>query len=70
MSLPRSYYDAKRLVSKLLLEAKKIDCCVSDCIFLYDNDSGKKMQHCLNVNFVTNQDITHFIRDQGAKNQL
>ena len=30
----------------------------------------KKMQHCLNVNFVTNQDITQFVRDQGRKNQL
>ena len=30
----------------------------------------KKMQHCLNVNFVTNQDITQFIRDQGEKKQL
>jgi len=27
----------------------------------------KKMQHCLNVNFVTNQDITQFVRDQGKK---
>jgi len=32
MTLPKSYYGAKRLVSKLGLEAKKIDYCVSGCI--------------------------------------
>jgi len=63
MSLPKSYYDAKRLVSKLGLEAKKIDCYMSGCMLCYDNDNGKNMRHCLNVNFVTNQDITHFIKD-------
>ena len=30
--------DAKRLVSKLGLEAKKIDCCMDDCMFYYNND--------------------------------
>jgi len=70
MSLPKSYYDAKRLVSKLGFEAKKIDRCVSGCMLFYDNDSGKKMLYYLNVNFVTKQDITQFTRDQGKKNQL
>jgi len=31
---------------------------------------AKKINCCLNVNFVTNQDITHFIKYQGSKNQL
>jgi len=51
MSLPKSYYDAKRLVSKLGLEAKKIDCCVSGCMLFYDNDSGKKDAALLECKF-------------------
>jgi len=30
--LPKSYYDARRLVSILGLKAKRIDCCVRGCI--------------------------------------
>ena len=41
-SLPTSYYEAKRLVSKLGLTAKRIDCCVNGCMLFYDNDDGKK----------------------------
>jgi hypothetical protein len=31
-NLPLSYYEAKRLVSKLGLEEKKNDCCVNGCM--------------------------------------
>jgi len=40
-NLPTNYYDAKRLVSKLGLEAKRIDCCVKGCMLFYDNEYGK-----------------------------
>jgi len=33
-NLPKSYFDTKRLISKLGLEAKKIDFCVNGCIIL------------------------------------
>ena len=36
--LPKNIYDAKRLVSKLGLEAKSIVCCVDGCMFYYNND--------------------------------
>ena len=36
--LPKKIYDAKRLVSKLGLEAKRIDCCVDGCMLYYNND--------------------------------
>ena len=39
--LPNNYYEAKKLVSKLGLESKKIDCFVNGCILFYDNDNGK-----------------------------
>jgi len=38
---PNNYYEAKRLVSKLGLEHKQIDCCVNGCMLFYDNDNGK-----------------------------
>ena len=31
-NFPKSYYDAKKLVSKLGLKAKRIDCCVKGCM--------------------------------------
>ncbi|CAK8541872.1 unnamed protein product [Lathyrus sativus] len=37
-NLPTSYYDAKRLVSKLGLEVRKIDCCINGCMLFYDNE--------------------------------
>ncbi|XP_047155998.1 uncharacterized protein LOC124827058 [Vigna umbellata] len=40
-SLPKNYYEAKQCVSKLGLEAKKIDCCLNGCMLFYDNDNGK-----------------------------
>jgi len=40
-SLPNNYYEAKRLVSKLGLESKKIGCCMKNCMLFYDNDIGK-----------------------------
>lgn len=39
--LPSSYYEAKQLVSKLGLSAKRIDCCVKGCMLFYDNEFGK-----------------------------
>ena len=36
--LQKKIYDAKRLVSKLGLEAKRIDCCVDGCMLYYNND--------------------------------
>jgi len=39
--LPKNYFDAKRLVSKLGLEVKRIDCCVKGCMLFYDNEYGK-----------------------------
>ncbi|CAK8564730.1 unnamed protein product [Lathyrus sativus] len=39
-NLPTSYYDAKRLVSKLGLEVRKIDCCINGCMLFYDNEFG------------------------------
>jgi len=36
--LPKKFYDAKRLLLKLGLEAKRIDCCVDGCMLYYDND--------------------------------
>ena len=38
--LPQSYYDAKRLVSKLGLKSKRIDCCVYGCMLYYSNEFG------------------------------
>jgi hypothetical protein len=39
-NLPTSYNDAKKLVSKLGLQVKKIDCCVKGCMLFYDNEFG------------------------------
>ena len=39
-NLPRSYYDAKRLVMKLGLEVRKIDCCIRGCMLFYNNEFG------------------------------
>ncbi|KAK2445148.1 hypothetical protein QL285_016112 [Trifolium repens] len=39
-NMPKSYYDAKKLVSKLGLEAKRIDCCTNGCMLFYDNEFG------------------------------
>ncbi|XP_045801466.1 uncharacterized protein LOC123895249 [Trifolium pratense] len=38
--LPRSYYEAKQLVSKLGLGVKRIDCCVNGCMIFYTNEFG------------------------------
>ncbi|CAK8577802.1 unnamed protein product [Lathyrus sativus] len=39
-NLPTSFYDAKRLVSKLGLKVRKIECCISGCMMFYDNEFG------------------------------
>jgi hypothetical protein len=38
--LPRCYYEAKQLVSKLGLGVKRNDCCVNGCMLYYDNEFG------------------------------
>ena len=68
--LPNNYYEAKKLVSKLGLESKKIDCCVNDCMFFYDNDNGKNDASLLNANIVGNHDTTQNIQNRGKKNQF
>ncbi|KAI5435211.1 hypothetical protein KIW84_021865 [Lathyrus oleraceus] len=39
-NMPISYYDAKRMVSKLGLELKKIDYYIGGCMLFYDNELG------------------------------
>ncbi|KAI5428694.1 hypothetical protein KIW84_033622 [Lathyrus oleraceus] len=39
-NLPTNFYDAKKLVSNLGLEVRKIDCCISGCMLFYDNEFG------------------------------
>ena len=36
--LPKKIYVVKRLVSRLGLKAKRIDCCEDGCMLYYDND--------------------------------
>ena len=38
--LPKKNYDVKRLVSKLGLEAKRINCCMDGCMLYYNNDEA------------------------------
>ncbi|CAK8573023.1 unnamed protein product [Lathyrus sativus] len=40
-NMPISYYDVKRMMSKLRLKVKKIDCCIGGCMLFYDNEFGK-----------------------------
>jgi len=40
-ALPKNYYNVKRLVSKLGLIARRIDCCIQGCMLFYDNEYGK-----------------------------
>jgi len=40
-ALPKNYYDAKRLVSKLGLTARRIDCCIQGSMLFYDNEYEK-----------------------------
>ncbi|WVZ20245.1 hypothetical protein V8G54_007567 [Vigna mungo] len=39
--LPKTYYDAKKCLSKLGLQSQRIDCCVDGCMLFYDNEYGK-----------------------------
>lgn len=39
-NMPTSYYEAKRMVSKLGLEVKKINCCIRGYMLFYDNEFG------------------------------
>ncbi|GAU21611.1 hypothetical protein TSUD_250940 [Trifolium subterraneum] len=38
--LPRTYYEAKQLVSKLGLGVKRIHCCINGCMLFYNNEFG------------------------------
>jgi hypothetical protein len=40
-NLPLSFYEAQKLVEKLGLEVKTINCCVNGCMLFYDNEFGK-----------------------------
>ena len=40
-ALPKNYYDTKRLVLKLGLTTRRIDCCIQGCMLFYDNEYGK-----------------------------
>ena len=50
---PKSYYDAKRLVSMLGLKASRIDCCIKGCMLFYDNEYGKNDGHLLQYKFLS-----------------
>ncbi|XP_058764423.1 uncharacterized protein LOC131637872 [Vicia villosa] len=48
-NMPTSYYDAKRMVSKLGVQVKKIHCCIQGCMLFYDNEfgiSGGALEEC------------------------
>lgn len=49
--LPKSFYEAKQLVSKLGLGVKRIDCCVKGCMLFYDNEFGVKDGHLVECKF-------------------
>jgi len=40
-NLPKNYYYAKRLMSKLGFEAKRINWCMKGCMLFYDNEYGR-----------------------------
>ena len=40
--IPKSYYDAKKVVSSLGLKAQKIDCCEAGCMLYYKGDNYLK----------------------------
>ena len=42
--IPKDFYQAKRLVSKLILNEMKIDCCLNGCILYYKDDAA--LTHC------------------------
>jgi len=46
--IPKDFYKAKKLVSKLGLTAKKIDCCVDGCMLFYTDEEIqlKKCKFC------------------------
>ena len=54
--LPKKNYDAKRLVLKLGLEAKRIDCCMDGCMLYYSNDGAlNECQFCNKTIGTTNK---------------
>ncbi|GAU25221.1 hypothetical protein TSUD_17330 [Trifolium subterraneum] len=76
-NLPTSYYHAKRLVSKLGLQVKKIDCCVQGCMLFYDNEFGTNdgaLQECKFCNApryqVRNSDVHRKQKRVSVKSML
>ena len=67
IGLPKSYYDAKRLVSKLGLQTKRIDCCVDGCMLFYDNEYGKNDGGLLECKFCHKSRYRH--HNTGASNK-
>jgi len=43
--IPKNYYKVKKIISKLGLDAKKIDCCSKGCM-LYYTDEDKQLKEC------------------------
>jgi len=43
--IPKDFYRAKKIVSKLGLTAKRIDCCVDGCMLLYI-DEEMQLKEC------------------------
>jgi len=68
--LPKSYYDAKRLVSMMGLKAKRIDCCVKGFMLFMTMNMGKIMDNYYNLNFVIMHDITTQKLEQVKENQF
>jgi len=68
IGLPKSYYNVKRLVSKLGLQAKRIDWFVDGCMLFLITNMVKMMEHCLNANLVTSQGIVTKTPKQVTKN--
>ena len=43
-TIPKDFYQAKRLASKLGLNEVKIDCCLHECMLYYQDDAA--LTHC------------------------
>jgi len=69
-SFPNNYYEAKRLVSKLVLESKKIDYCVNNCMLFYDNDSGQTNASLLQCKFVRSLNLHNLSRTKAKKDKF
>ena len=43
-TIPKDFYQAKRLISKIGLNEVKIDCCLNGCMLYYKDDTT--LTHC------------------------